>query len=997
MRCPSCSYLYFKQLDVCPKCGNGLGAGAAPARPTVDEKINTPETASAPVLMKAAAPEAVSETPASAPVTEAPVPETAATGTTTADKVSAESAMVMQNSPETGADMAAGATPEPAPAAVPETQAVAETAPAEPAPEIAAAAPEKPKSQRRRKKAAVEQPAEASAVAEPAAAETSGVPVGAVAGELVAETSSAETSVVAGPTVAEIPAVPETTVAETAPEAPAGQPAQPSVLAAVAAEPAPPPDENSFALAGRPPVAMEGIELRAPAPLPAEIASGQKNAEFIATGGDTGFRLAVSSKPRVRVVADRFPAIEEAKPAAKDEPVPAVMDPEIHADAGEVSFHPAPAPLPPKPLEPPKPPVLAVTERPLPELKVPKLELPKVELPKPKPVAGDPIARRFADPAGNAAGSTEPVPEVSALVEVLPESVYEYEFDVSNPMIAPDEIRLDTRGAGAVLDPVTPKAEAGPTSTPSGGTGDDTFTRLVAGAATDTPALEMPVHARSAEEIFDITRSPDSRNESAHVTQEITGFTGEIGTGEPAAEAVSPDDSPGIDEISDNLAARVAGEPLREEVHSLAGEKPVRTLFPEILQYDEEASDAGTNNGYPEILSAGDSEADGRGDDHDEDRDDDLDGDDAGPGGRLEEDLSIPSAFDGFDPNIGAEVPALASAAVLPSGAILPPTDSSGPQSVLYDHSGGLRGTITGGVSHPSWTPPERRIEQILDEITDMSQRLEGPVVPSPEPLVPFNDGRFPGAMSLDLSAGEMPEDQATRLSLRPPEPIDPDQISFRLGQSRPELTPESQLMSAEVIGQASGIGIRLDTPPGIGLTGKLDDFPAAARTRVRGENRFSGKLEKLRRLKPRLTLPRQLVLKRATAYLIDTGITFFALALFVVAADKFTGAEFSLFHEPGAWIARTWWVLLILKTLIEGIFYVGLVSLVGQTPGDMIMKLKIVARDGADATPALVIRRYFWLWPFNLIFCWGGLPLLVGSAETAHDRRAGTRVVETV
>jgi len=303
---------------------------------------------------------------------------------------------------------------------------------------------------------------------------------------------------------------------------------------------------------------------------------------------------------------------------------------------------------------------------------------------------------------------------------------------------------------------------------------------------------------------------------------------------------------------------------------------------------------------------------------------------------------------------------------------------------------------MTGNVSLPSWTPPEKRIEQIFDEITDMSQKLDGPVVPHPEPIVPFNDGRFPGAMALDTAQGDALEglEGATRISARATE--DPDQISFPLGTSRPEMTPESQLLSADVIGSASGVGIRLDTPVGLGLTGKLDDVRTAARMRTGGKERKSIG-ERIGAMKPRLTLPRQLVLKRAFSYLIDTGITFFAVALFVTAADKFTGAEYSLFHEPGAWLARTWWVLLILKTLVEGIFYVGLVSLVGQTPGDMIMKLKIVARDGADATPALVIRRYFWLWPFNLLFCWGGLPLLVGGAETAHDRRAGTRVVETV
>ncbi len=951
MRCPACSYLYFKQIDTCPKCGGALGDAKPSAQQiTIDEKLNPPALAAAAVAVVPV------EVAAPAEAVAAPVPAVADVPTAVEAVVEAR----VEAAPEPVSEPVAAELSSPVLAVT--EQPPVESAPTMTAETVAAAVePEKPKISRRERKRR--------AKAEQLAAQVAAV------SETAPPVTAAETIPVDEQSVISAEkAFPEAAAIESAA-------AEPAAVETVKERPVPF-DEQSFSRIERPAPSMQGIELRAPAPLSPEVASGQKNADIISTPKEPEYAAAAPvTKPRVRVMADKLetaPAVVPvaAAPAGSEKPAISPVSMESLGDISEVSFHPAPAPAAPKPIEAPKPPVLAAPEKPLPELKVPRIDLPKVELPRIRPVGGEPIVPKFA--AETAARETA---DASKPVEVLPESAYEYEFDVSNPMIRPDEMMLDTRGAGRVIDPnektpepvaelavVPAEIPAVVTAEPSPNLGDDTFTRLVIQASSETPAMAMAVKAKTAEEMFDVTPSPTaetSMTDFASVAQNIDGNT-----------------DGNIDEISDNIAARVAGEPVAEAPVILAdGPAPVRTLFPEILQADgDEQADADEYNLHDRYSDRrhddGDGSGDqGRDDDSDNDAGDDMNDDGHGGGGHGDEEVSIPSAFDGFDPNIGA-LPA-PEAAAMPAAAMVAATTQN-----------------TGNLSMPSWTPPERRIEQIFDEITDMSQKLDAPVIPNPDPIVPFNDGRFPGAMALDTAQGEMADafGGATRISAHAIE--DPDQISFPLGTSRPEMTPESQLQSADVL-SASGIGIRLDTPVGMGLTGKLDDVRTAARMRTAGRDHSAGAWA--RNMKPRLTLPRQLVLKRALSYLIDTGMTFFAVILFVTAADKFTGAEFSLFHEPGAWLARTWWVLLILKTLVEGIFYVGLVSLVGQTPGDMIMKLKIVARDGADATPALVIRRYFWLWPFNLLFCWGGLPLLVGGAETAHDRRAGTRVVETV
>lgn len=970
MRCPACSYLYFKKLDACPKCGGALGAAAPSAQITIDEKINS-------------GPETVAPAPAPAAAETAPVPEAAAAPETSASSAAPE-APVAEAAPPTPAEAVASAESLSEAAAAEPVQPAVEAALEPAAPEAAApesvqaepvsaeppaapaAEPAEVKAPRRKRKAR-------EAKAQPAIVETASVPEVPV--DIPPEAPVAE---------AAAPAEPPSPVQEAASEVPAPEPEQPmarlaapgevlipdapaaeiqqaareeirreetalSEMAAqpvAAPEPAPvqtessvPFDEQSFSRIERPEPAMPGIELKAPAPLPEEVSSGRRNVEILASGVRESAPPA--AKPRVRVKAGTLETASSAAAPAGEAPI--VTEPLPSAEQiAEVTFHPAAAPEAPKPLEAPRPVSLSMPEPPRPDIRV-RLEPPKVELPKPRPMGGEPIAPKFQKPAVEAG---------NAPAEMVPESAYEYEFEASSPDL--NKVLLDTRGAGRVTDPHARPMQP-PVETASGA--DDTFTRLVesapAPAAEAVPLPDETSSPMSAEAVFNPVAAED---------------------GSDSDESIEfPADIPGdLDEISDNLAQRVAGEPVGDSLMPAPAGQPVRTLFPEILSLEGEEGQ------------------------EDEDGEDSRnDGDDDGrPGTGTGFGGLPPPSFTGGEASLGMQMAAGAEAAAAVAAApALLETESSGPQALLYEQTGGTQISVTGNVSVPSLTPPGKRIEQIFDEITDMSQRLEGPVVPSPDPIVPFNDGRFPGAEELDPAVGF---DGLTRVSDRAADDLAPDQISFRLGSG--ELTPESQLQSADVLGSATGVGIRLDTPPGIGLTGKLDNWPAPGMARKRLSERIpKPSKEWLEKLRPRISLPRQLLMKRTFSYLIDTGLTVVALVMFVAVADKLTGAEFSLFHDPLAWLGRTWWVLLILKTLIEGIFYVGLVSLVGQTPGDMMMRLKIVSRDGADATPAHIVRRYFWLWPFNLVLPFGALTFLAGATETAYDRRAGTRVVETV
>lgn len=813
MRCPACSYLYFKSLDTCPKCGSDLGIA--------------PETAPAEV------PSLIPETPAAETIPQA---------------VSEDS-----SSP---------------PAAVMDVEAIPSAAmeAIEPGSSLAKTDATVRPRRRRQKEAAPAISAE-SATTEMVSPD---MPAATAASTEIPSTVVSATVVSAefnSPPTLENPPVTARTTPETA--LAFQQEIRPEV----------PLDELSFSRFARPEPELAGVDLRAPAPLPEQIANGQKNAEIVARGYDAG---SISTK--------YSPATSE--PLLAVAPVETESSEKLlSSDVGETSFHPAPAREAPAPIALPKPaPVVAVPELARPELKTPKIEPLKVALPRPKPLSGERLPRLFP------AASPETFPP-SQLETVVEDDPPEYVFDQSSPMLA-GTVYLDRSDA------------------------EDTFTRIV---NTVEPEKTPPDAGACTEQV--IPKAVSEPGAIPAVTETCT--------------ASANDSEDNIEDISNDLAVQVASEPVAD--HSfLTGESlPITT--------------ADIDRPLPEILRLGAIDDNGEDD---------------------EQPASIRHAE-----------PALA------------PHDSSGPQAVYYAQPEELPTNLSNSVSLPSWTPPEKRIEQIFTEMDDMSQRFDAPVVPNPEPIVPFNDGRFPGAMGLDFSQADEPGSSVTGktlVSARSPDHSRFDQISFKLGQSgNQEVTPESQLESADILGTGTGIGIRLDTPPGIGLTGKLDNYPAmAARSRLKDRLPSFGSLFNL---KPRLTLPRKLLIKRSIAYLIDTVITLVALAMFVVAADWFTGAEFSVLHSPGEWIARTWWVLLILKTLIEGIFYVGLVTLVGQTPGDMLMKLKIVSRDGADASPALVIRRYFWLWPFNLIICWGALPLIIGGSETAHDRRAGTRVVEVV
>ncbi|MCW5828632.1 MAG: RDD family protein [Deltaproteobacteria bacterium] len=671
-------------------------------------------------------------------------------------------------------------------------------------------------------------------------------------------------------------------------------------------------DELSFSRFARPEPELAGVDLRAPAPLPEQIASGQKNAEIVARGYDAG---SISTK--------YSPATSE--PLLTVAPVETESSEKLlSSDVGETSFHPAPAREAPAPIALPKPaPVIAVPELARPELKTPKIEPLKVALPRPKPLSGERLPRLFP------AASPEAFPS-SQLEAVVENDPSEYVFDQSSPMLA-GTVYLDRSDA------------------------EDTFTRIV---NTVEPERTPPDAGACTEQV--IPKAVSESGAIPAVTETCTTNTN--------------DSEDNIEDISNDLAVQVASEPVADHSFLTGDSLPITT--------------ADIDRPLPEILRLGVV--------------DDNRENDEWPEARVEQPGTERSSGNNniFTPPVDSHPSEIQPAAsIRHAEPALAPPDSSGPQAVYYAQPEELPTNLSNSVSLPSWTPPEKRIEQIFSEMDDMSQKFDAPVVPNPEPIVPFNDGRFPDAMGLDFSQADEPGSSVTGktlVSARSPDHSRFDQISFKLGQSgNQEITPESQLESADILGTGTGIGIRLDTPPGIGLTGKLDNYPAmAARSRLKDRLPSLGSLSNL---KPRLTLPRKLLIKRSIAYLIDTVITLVALAMFVVAADWFTGAEFSVLHNPGEWIARTWWVLLILKTLIEGIFYVGLVTLVGQTPGDMLMKLKIVSRDGADASPALVIRRYFWLWPFNLIICWGALPLIIGGSETAHDRRAGTRVVEVV
>jgi uncharacterized RDD family membrane protein YckC len=133
---------------------------------------------------------------------------------------------------------------------------------------------------------------------------------------------------------------------------------------------------------------------------------------------------------------------------------------------------------------------------------------------------------------------------------------------------------------------------------------------------------------------------------------------------------------------------------------------------------------------------------------------------------------------------------------------------------------------------------------------------------------------------------------------------------------------------------------------------------------------------------------------RRGVAFLIDeaiVGAVWLIGGLWLVVVDLLTA------DAPGALSALALVAAGVagLGVLLHAVYFVGFVSACGQTPGKMLLGVRVVRRDGGGVGGGRALGRWI---GSGLVFATLGLGWIVAVFDDerrgVHDRIAGTRVV---
>jgi uncharacterized RDD family membrane protein YckC len=87
----------------------------------------------------------------------------------------------------------------------------------------------------------------------------------------------------------------------------------------------------------------------------------------------------------------------------------------------------------------------------------------------------------------------------------------------------------------------------------------------------------------------------------------------------------------------------------------------------------------------------------------------------------------------------------------------------------------------------------------------------------------------------------------------------------------------------------------------------------------------------------------------------------------------------------------------LVLSILLSGLYFVGFWTLVGRTPGMLVLKMKIVTGDGGRPGLARSLIRYAGYFISAVLFCLGFIWIGIDARKQGwHDKLAGTFVART-
>ena len=134
--------------------------------------------------------------------------------------------------------------------------------------------------------------------------------------------------------------------------------------------------------------------------------------------------------------------------------------------------------------------------------------------------------------------------------------------------------------------------------------------------------------------------------------------------------------------------------------------------------------------------------------------------------------------------------------------------------------------------------------------------------------------------------------------------------------------------------------------------------------------------------------------LQRGLAFLIDeaiVGAVWLTGVLWLLIVDLLTA------NAPVALSALTLVAAAAtgLGVLLHAVYFVGFVSACGQTPGKMLLGVRVVRRDGGGVGGGRALGRWI---GYGLVFATLGLGWIVAVFDAerrgVHDRIAGTRVV---
>jgi len=148
----------------------------------------------------------------------------------------------------------------------------------------------------------------------------------------------------------------------------------------------------------------------------------------------------------------------------------------------------------------------------------------------------------------------------------------------------------------------------------------------------------------------------------------------------------------------------------------------------------------------------------------------------------------------------------------------------------------------------------------------------------------------------------------------------------------------------------------------------------------------------------PASQLPLAGIMERFVALLIDNILLYFVQAIVMAPLGMFSFNPNMTPDQMMAFLMGRFWGILFLGSLIPIAYFTYFIGSRGQTPGKMLMGVKVVTVDGDDVTYGAAFLRCVGYWVDGLLCGVGGylFAFFNDDRRALHDFMAKTIVVST-